>query len=203
MDRWNAFDGNIQLTAYFGLSANFLDLHIENKVGQLCTSVYQKPSYEPYYLPFNSIRPLHMKKNIPFAMLLRAIRYCSTFEGYLNERTKLRIALLVNKYPASFIDDQFDRLLYKFGIKEILTIHNYGQYRGIIIDSPIQIKLPIDHGITMFVHFTYCSNIRAFPKQFHELWNKYFKGSPIKEIAPVLGTRNVSNLQRRPVHTRT
>ncbi len=48
-----------------------------------------KPSYEPYYLPFNSVHPKKMKKNIPFAILLRAIKYCSTFEAYLNEREKL------------------------------------------------------------------------------------------------------------------
>ncbi len=202
VDRWNTFDNNIQLSANFGPSANFLDLHIENKAGQLYTSVYQKPSYEPYYLPFNSIHPLHMKKNIPFAMLLRAVRYCSTFEGFLDERTKLRMALLMNKYRAKFIDDQFNRLLNKFKIKEILTANNYDQYRKMVIYSPIQIKAPIDHGTKMFVHFTYCSNMRTFPKQFHELWNKYFKESPINEIIPILGTRNTLNLQRRLVHTR-
>ncbi|CAF2093002.1 unnamed protein product [Rotaria magnacalcarata] len=61
-----------------------VDLSMKNQDGQLCTTVYRKPSYEPYYLPFNSIHPLHMKKNIPFAMLLRGIRYCSTFQTYLN-----------------------------------------------------------------------------------------------------------------------
>ncbi|CAF4386938.1 unnamed protein product, partial [Rotaria sordida] len=32
-------------------------------------------------------------------MLLRAIRYCSSFQVYLDEREKLRMALLLNKYP--------------------------------------------------------------------------------------------------------
>lgn len=202
IDRWNTFDINIQLSGNIGQVANFLDLHIENKAGQLCTSVYQKPSYEPYYLPFNSIHPLHMKKNIPFAMLLRAIRYCSTFEHYISERTKLKMALLVNKYPSKFIDDQFNRLLHKFDIKEILTDYNFNYYRQIVINSSIQVKLPTDHNTKMFVHFTYCVNMRSFPRQFHELWDKYFSESPINEIIPVLGTRNVSNLQRRLVHTR-
>ena len=75
------------------------------------TSVYQKPSYEPYYLPFNSIHPLHMKVNIHFTMLLRAIRYCSTFDEYLNEREKLWMALLLNKYPNKLIDQQFNKVL--------------------------------------------------------------------------------------------
>ncbi|CAF1961646.1 unnamed protein product [Rotaria magnacalcarata] len=84
MARWNKFDKNINLSANIGSTVNFLDLSMKNQDGQLCTTVYRKPSYEPYYLPFNSIHPLHMKKNIPFAMLLRGIRYCSTFQTYLN-----------------------------------------------------------------------------------------------------------------------
>jgi hypothetical protein len=42
--------------------------------------------------------------NIPFAMLLRAIRYCSAFELYIKERETLRMTLLSNKYPDEFID---------------------------------------------------------------------------------------------------
>jgi len=202
IDRWNTFDVNIKLTARFGSNADFLDLYIENQNGQLFTTVYHKPSYEPYYLPFNSVHPLHMKKNIPFAMILRAMRYCSTLQGYLAERGKLRTALLLNKYPNKLIDQQFNRLLQRFDINEILTINNYNTYRQKVINSPIQIRPPTDHGITMFVHFTYCSNMRTFPRKFHELWRKYFNESPINDIIPVLGTKNVHNLQRRLVHTR-
>jgi len=69
IETWNSFDENIKLKASIGKITNFLDLSVENKNGQLITKVYHKPSYEPYYLPFNSIHPLHMKKNIPFSML--------------------------------------------------------------------------------------------------------------------------------------
>ncbi|CAF5211219.1 unnamed protein product, partial [Rotaria magnacalcarata] len=71
IDQWNALDSNIQLKAQVGQSINFLDIYIENINADLFTKVYHKPSYEPYYLPFNSVHPLHMKKNIPFAMFLR------------------------------------------------------------------------------------------------------------------------------------
>ncbi|CAF4406024.1 unnamed protein product, partial [Rotaria magnacalcarata] len=125
IDRWNKFDENIKLSANIGSTVNFLDLSIENQDGQLYTTIFQKPSYEPYYLPFNSIHPLHMKKNIPFAMLLRAIRYCSTFQTYLNEREKLRMALLLNKYPNKIIDEQFNNMLLKFNVNEPLTVNNY------------------------------------------------------------------------------
>ncbi|CAF1368831.1 unnamed protein product [Rotaria sordida] len=102
---------------------------MENRDSILFTTVYQKPSYEPYYLPFNSIHPLHMKKNIPFTMLLRVIRYCSTFQTYLDEREKLRMALLLNKYPNKLIEEQFNNVLLKCNIDQPLTNFNYDKYR--------------------------------------------------------------------------
>ncbi|CAF4755672.1 unnamed protein product, partial [Rotaria sp. Silwood2] len=117
-------------------------LHIENRDGELFTTVYQKPSYEPYYLPFSSVHPLHMKKNIIFTMLLRAIRYCSTFQEYLNERERLRVALLLNKYPNKFIDEQFTNILEKLNIEQLLTFNNYAEHSQKFIDSPIKEKVP-------------------------------------------------------------
>ncbi|CAF5160019.1 unnamed protein product, partial [Rotaria sp. Silwood1] len=189
IDRWNHFNENIKLSENIGSTADFLDLHIENQDGQLFTTIYQKPSYEPYYLPFNSIHPLHMKKNIIFTMLLRAIRYCSTFQAYLDEREKLRMALIVNKYPNKFIDEQFNYVSLKLNIDQPLSCFNYHNFRQRIIDSPVKEKSPVDYGKTMFVHFTYCSSMKMFPSKFHALWNKYFGQSPINEIVPVLGTR--------------
>ncbi|CAM4850308.1 unnamed protein product, partial [Rotaria magnacalcarata] len=203
VDRWNKFDENIKLSANIGSIANFLDLNMENREGQLYTTVFQKPSYEPYYLPFNSIHPLHMKKNIPFAMLLRAIRYCSTFESYLNEREKLRMALLLNKYPNKIIDEQFNNVLVKFGINEPLTSINFNRSRQQIIGSPVKEKLSVNYDKSIFVHFTYCSSMKTFPIKFHTLWDKYFDKSPINEVTPILGTRNVDNLQRRLIHTKS
>lgn len=200
--RWNEFDSNIELKAHVGTSVHFLDLDVENNQGRLITKVYHKPSHEPYYLPFNSIHPMHMKKNIPFAMYLRAIRYCSSFQYFMNERESLRVALLLNKYPNTLINEQFERVLKKFGIEEELELKNYDDARKKILSSPDKIQTPVDYEKTFFVHFTYCSSMRMFPARFHELWQKYFRESPINDMRPVLGTRNVNNLQRQLVHTR-
>ena len=203
VDRWNKFDSNIKLSANISLHADFLDLHMKNQDGKLFTNVYHKSSYEPYYLPFNSVHPLHMKKNIPFTMLLRAIRYCSTFDAYIQERESLRMALLLNKYPGDLINDQFNHVLQKFQINtELLNKINYKVLRDRLIESPVQDKVATDHGTIMFIHFTYCSNMRTFPTKFHILWHKYFEQSPINGIIPTLGTRNVNNLQKRLMHTR-
>ncbi|CAF4247689.1 unnamed protein product, partial [Rotaria sordida] len=133
---WNKFDGNIKLNANIGSSTNFLDLFIENQDEILFTKVDQKPSYKPYYLPFNSIHPLHMKRNIPFAMLLRAIRYSSTFQSYAEEREKLRTILFLNKYSNKIIEEQFKNLFLKYNIDQPLDFHNYNIFREKIINTP-------------------------------------------------------------------
>jgi hypothetical protein len=202
IDKWNKIDLNIKLNGQIGPSINFLDLHMENIDGHLQTKVYHKPSYEPYYLPFNSIHPLHMKKNIPYTMLLRAIRYCSSFQLYIDERESLRMALLLNKYPGNLINKQFEQLLIKYHIKQNMNIQNYGIIREQIINSPLKDKTPIDYENNIFIHFTYCSSMKKFPILFHNLWQKYFKDSPIADTTPILGTRNANNLQRQLVHTK-
>ena len=202
IDKWNTIDENMKLNAHIGSSTNFLDLFMENKDGQLITKVFHKPSYEPYYLPFHSIHPLHMKKNIPFAMLLRAIRYSSSFQFYLDERESLRMALLLNKYPNQLIEEQFNRVLEKFSINEQISFQNYDVIRTRIISHSNEVQLSVDYEKNLFIHFTYCSSMRAFPVRFHRLWQKYFQSSPINEIKPILGTRNVNNLQRQLIKTK-
>ena len=200
VDRLDKFDSTIKLSAYIRFEANFLDLYMQNQDGQLFTTVYHKPSYEPYYLPFNSVHPMRMKKNIPYAMLRRAIRYCSTLQAYVDERGKLRMDLLLNKYPSKIIAQQFNLLLQKYNINQTFTIHKYSLLRQQVLNTSLKEKLPSDYGITMFVHFTYCTSMTTFPKKFHSLWNKYFSESSINDITPVLGTRNIDNLQQRLVH---
>ena len=127
-------------------------------------------------------------------MFLRAIRYCSTFDSFITEREKIRMALLLNKYPNKIIDQQFRLLLKKYTNTHETTENNYRNIRKIIIESPEPIKGQVDYASTLFVHFTYCVSMRRFPEQFHSLWTKYFENSPLSDIRPILGTRNTNNL---------
>ena len=110
------------------------------------------------------------------------------------------MALLLNKYPETLIQKQFELVFKKFNITEPLTSQNYSKIRSNIIEIPHQEKLVVDYEKNLFVHFTYCANMKTFPKRFHILWEKYFSLSPINDIRPVLGTRNVLNLQRQLVN---
>lgn len=130
-----------------------------------------------------------------------SIRYCSTFQLFINERESLRMSLLLNRYPNPLIDIQFRRVFEKFNVTSELTAENYNQIRLKIISTPNPEKDKIDYEKNLFIHFTYCCNMRIFPILFHTLWNKYFLNSPINDINPILGVRNANNLQLRLLQT--
>lgn len=93
-------------------------------------------------------------------------------------------------------------LFSKYKITEQFNIFNYQNYRQKSLNTFQQEKLMIKYEKALFVHFIYCSSMRFSPKKFYFLWNTYFCKSPINEITPILGMRNVENIQRRLVHTR-
>ena len=87
---------NIKLQANMGTSVPFLDVLIRHNEGVLHTSVYHKPSSEPYVVPFDSDHPRHTFPNIIQTALVRAIRYSSTLETFTKEQIAIELMLLYN-----------------------------------------------------------------------------------------------------------
>ena len=102
-------DKNIKISYEIKTSVNFLDITIVNENGSLKTTIYHKPTTEPYILPFTSDHPRHIHRNIPYAALLRAARLCSHVDDFNLERIRIDISLLLNGYPPNFISQQFNR----------------------------------------------------------------------------------------------
>ena len=65
LDKARNRDINIQVDLTISMSVNFLDVTITNEDGHLRTSVYHKPTAEPYILPYTSDHPRHVHRNIP------------------------------------------------------------------------------------------------------------------------------------------
>ncbi|CAM4819703.1 unnamed protein product [Rotaria magnacalcarata] len=103
----NHFHPNIKLEYHIAKCVPFLDILIHNNNGNLATSVYHKPSAEPTVVSFLSDHPRHTFRNVIRTSLTRAIRYSSTFEVFNNERRAIRLMLLYNRYPSTYINEQF------------------------------------------------------------------------------------------------
>lgn len=70
------------------------------------------------------------------------------------------MALLLNKYPAEFIANQFDHIFQKFNIDKILTSNNDEFIRGKVINSSKQRDLSIDYRILMLIYLAFCLNMK-------------------------------------------
>jgi hypothetical protein len=96
LDEANQWHPNIKLDYKISQSLPFLDVLLTNSNGILSTSVYRKPSAEPYVVPFISDHPQHVFSNIIQTALTRAVRYSSTFETFNYERCYIKLMLLYN-----------------------------------------------------------------------------------------------------------
>ena len=87
---------NMKFEYKIGQSLPFLDVFLMNNNGTLLTSVYHKPTTEPYVVPFISDHPRHVFGNVIHTALNRATRYSSTFDAYEKERRHIKLTLLYN-----------------------------------------------------------------------------------------------------------
>ena len=114
-------DINIKIHYEIDTSVNFLDITITNENGQLKTSLYHKPTTEPYILPYTSDHPRHIHRNIPYTALLRAARICSDVHDFNTECIRIDMSLLLNNYRPKFIRKQFNRF---FQINNAMPVVN-------------------------------------------------------------------------------
>ena len=103
LDTADQKDRNIRIKYQIQSCVDFLDVVIQNDHGQLTSSVFHKPTVEPYILPYTSDHPHHVRRNIPYAALLRAARICSNVHDFTIERIWIDMSLLLNDYPSAFI----------------------------------------------------------------------------------------------------
>lgn len=102
LDTANQHHSNIKFDYKIGQSLPFLDVFLMNNNGILSTSVYHKPTAEPYVVPFISDHPRHVFSNVVQTALTRAIRYSSSFQAYEHERRTIKLTLLYNGYVSIF-----------------------------------------------------------------------------------------------------
>lgn len=199
---WNRIDKNIKLSAEISQSVNFLDLSVENLDGYLKTSVFHKPSHEPYFLPFDSAHAMFIKRNIPYGAIIRAMRYSSDIISFNKEETYITMALLLNGYPLNIIQRQFQKAFtdmnctwpdeYSYQtIRKTFLAHFHAK------KEKKTKKIEFDRNLIL--HFSYCKGMETFAAQFHKLWNELFRHFALSNINPIIGYRNCDSLQQRLV----
>ena len=217
-------DVNIKITSTINTTVDFLDVTITNQDGHLKTTIFHKPTTEPYILPYTSDHPVHIRRNIPYAALLRAARICSHVEDFNNERIRIDMSLLLNNYPPNFIQKQFNRFFQINNAMLVLTQLNqkvYDQLHKTLLYQPTRrekqlanmVQDPIRNPVVLqpkiwntemlYPRYTFDSGLsKHFPEQFRLWWNTYygFPGSPTQNVSLKIVANTNRTLEHYFIH---
>ncbi|CAF3363065.1 unnamed protein product [Rotaria sp. Silwood2] len=207
LEELNRSDRNINIQWEGGKSVDYLDVTVTIDIPNFKTTIYRKLAAQPYVLPFNSSHPSHIMRNIPYAAALRLTRICSQSDDLREELDRLRIMLLLNKYPPKFVDQQITRF-YKdlTGEKssDALLGKEHGKYREITLNEQWnkKTKRPIDFKTDILCHFSYTPALARFDTNFHQIWNEIFEGTPLDNTHIVYANRLTDSLKQLLVKKR-
>ena len=170
------------------------------------TSIYHKPTAEPYILPYTSDHPRHTHRNIPYAALLRAARICSDANDFNLECIRIDMSLLLNSYPPQFITHQFNRF---FHLNNAISVVNefdeqlYSRLHPTLLhqptrrekqlqtmtQDPVRTPLVLQPRIwnrqLMYPRYLFDSSVTInFRQEFNEWWktNYAFVGSAVEHV---------------------
>ena len=224
LDKAKRKDVNIEIESTIDASINYLDIGIINENGRLRTSIYHKPTAEPYVLPYTSDHPRHVHRNIPYAALLRAARLCTNVTDLNDERVRIDMSLLLNGYPPHFITVQFDRFFGSNRASAVVTSFDAETYRQLhyrLVHMPTRrekqlqstmvdpVKAPTvlqtklwDRQI-LYLRYRFDSGLSVnFPKHFFRWWNAFYRqrGSPVRDVKVKLVPTTNPTLEQYFIH---
>ncbi|CAF4038986.1 unnamed protein product [Adineta steineri] len=220
LDQANTWHPNIKLDYKISQSLPFLDVLLTNNNGILSTSVYHKPSAEPYVVPFISDHHPHVCANIIETVLARAIRYSSTFESFNRERRNIKLMLLYNGYPSGYIENQFKKYFIEYTTTSPFLPYiqheiQYFRMRQQLLSQPTTRQSQIVTRLTstnadndqidetnvkkenatcnndrLFIHYTHEKRFRSFKRDMHQVYDNVFKNTPAMNTKLIVGNRN-------------
>ncbi|CAF4980623.1 unnamed protein product [Rotaria sp. Silwood1] len=219
LDEVQQKDVNIKIKPTIDGSVHFLDVTIKNENGQLKTSIYHKPTADPYFLPYTSDHPHRIHRNIPYTALVRAARLCSNLHDFHLERLRIDVSLLLNNYPPKIITNQFlrffqvnkaDVLIKRFDEQTYKQLHRKLLYqpskreielkaikKDPVLFPPILQQKPWNPNV-MYLRYPFESGpMSTFPPKFLTWWKKHYQypGSPANRIQTRLIPKTNRSLQ--------
>lgn len=207
-------DINIGITYSIGTCVDYLDVKIENRDGQLKTSVFHKPAAEPCVLNYSSDHPRIIHKNIVYSGLMRAARYSSTVDDFDSERFKFELTLITSGYPLKFINyhvRRFFQVNQALSVFELLDNTTYIKMHNKLLQQPTRREKLTNqkHNDTidiaeylptrkpwnrekLILHCRFENGpLTQYRRQLRSLWDKYYgQGySRLKDVQLTVGSR--------------
>jgi hypothetical protein len=177
----------MQLDIFLGQSVHFFDAHIENRHGQLYTSIYHHPSNmeKKYSMPYVVDHTKFSHRHWFRSALIRAVRFCSNVDDFLQERIYLEMACLMNGYSNQFIETQLKHFYHYFNATTIRFSMNqmiYNKFRDRLLrfidEQRINWKQAQEleaHERVIYLDYFYQNggSPEKFHQKFHQIWSNY------------------------------
>lgn len=213
-------DENIKIQTTISTSVHFLDVTVTNEDGFLRTSLFHKPTAEPYILPYTSDHTHHVRRNIPYAALLRAARICSDVNDFSSECIRIDMSLLLNGYPPNFLSQQvirFFQLNTATSVMNQLDEEAYHRLHRTLLHQPtrrekqltVMMKDPVVTPVVLqqkiwnmqmlYPHYIFDTGLSVhFPNDFYRWWKMYyaFPGSFVERVEVRLVANTNRTLER-------
>ncbi|CAF4964110.1 unnamed protein product [Rotaria sp. Silwood1] len=138
LEELNRSDPNIIIHWKGEKSVDYIDITTTIDIPNFKATVYRKLAAQPYILSFHSSHSPHIMRNIPYSAAFRAMRICSHSDDLREELDKIRVMLLLNKYPPTFIDQQMARFYQDLTEKkssDTLLGKEHKEYRERVLDE--------------------------------------------------------------------
>ncbi|CAF1574383.1 unnamed protein product, partial [Adineta ricciae] len=207
-------DANTRITTTTSSKIEFLDVLVENNHGQLRTSVFHKPTAEPYIIPVLSDHPRHVHRNTIKGQLIRAARLCSHLEDFNKERLNIEFTLLLNGYPSRFISYHFKKFFQQNNISLLMEEPDqtiYQSFHRHLINKPTRREHQMQQRPSNInqcqytnkkairVHYTFeTSPILKFSDELRSLRKQHYQDNHplMKHVALHIGTTSNRNLNQ-------
>lgn len=176
---------HIDVETSFAQRLVYFNTQIENRHGQLYTSVFHPSDASKYTLPY-VLGHTKLNHQLWFrSTLMRAIRLCSNYLDFQMEQTYLIVACLLHGYSKELVDTQLKHFYLRFNAEKIchgLDTHVYDRLRRRLFDfiavqrAQLFKQQQLEDEEFLF-HFSYPYDYGAY-HNFHDhfltLWTKYF-----------------------------
>ena len=169
---------------------SFLEMIIENRRGQLFTSIDRSTGEARYLLPYVVGHPTVIYAHYFQSLIIRAIRCCSDADDFDRERLQIECLYLLNGFPPLVVQEYIKRFNHCFQVDLCRLVHDPIGYRR----CREQMFERIDQEISRyeqqhqwqcngkFFRFTYLyeqGRRRDFNRQFQHLWTRYVGPYPM------------------------
>ena len=198
----------IRLKTSIGRCVHYLNIHIENRNGQLFTRIYHPEKRRSLALPF-VIGHARVQHGYWFrSALIRAVQLCSYYEDFEQERIYMEMSCLANGYSISFIEHELQQFYRYFNAEKIRFSMDemvYNKLRGRLFNfievqrSTFAKHLELeDHERLLRFYYLYDYGPRnEFQDKFREIWYNFMKNHTqlsLKDIHICLTTKTLFSL---------